>query len=61
MGCTATEVGVEAAEVTERSRAFRLKNVFDVGRTIIYLIVTLRGFTPSPEPETSEPTRVPRP
>jgi glycosyltransferase involved in cell wall biosynthesis len=60
MGCSATEVGVHAAEVAERSRAFRLKNVFDVGRTIIYLILTLRGFSPSPLPaKPSEPTRVP--
>lgn len=59
MGCTATEVGVQAAEVTERSRAFRLKNVFDVFRTIAYLAWTLRTFGPAPT-KAPEPTRVPR-
>lgn len=61
MGATATEVGVHAAEVSQRTRAFRLKNFFDVGRTILYLIWTLWGFSPSlPSAEESEPTRIPR-
>jgi len=53
MGSSVTEVGVPAAEVSERSRAFRLKNMIDVGRTIIGLAISLRAFTPLPEPGAS--------
>jgi dolichol-phosphate mannosyltransferase len=58
-GYTITEVGVHAAEHSERSRAFRLKNVLDVSKTILYLVAKLRSAdsAKSPNNNATQPAR----
>jgi dolichol-phosphate mannosyltransferase len=59
-GYSITEVGVHAAEHSERSRAFRLKNVFDVAKTVLYLTARLRGSESAQKPrKNSESARIP--
>jgi 2-polyprenyl-3-methyl-5-hydroxy-6-metoxy-1,4-benzoquinol methylase len=43
-GYTIVEVGVDGAELSKRSSAFRLKNILSVARTFIYLVARLRRF-----------------